>query len=203
MTTRPLGCILSVDPGPDPLGAQEELSAAWDQLEQSAELSIAVLSLNGRLQTNPAPDEMLGWRLDALPLSTGKPVIAAIEGECLGFCFELALACDLRVAGEGATFGLSTQDVAYRVASVLLPRHTFVGLSLELLLSGRVLSSGPALGARLVSRVVPDGEALQATIGIAEAMVARFPDSRDFRKQRILRLSGLPLVTAMGLAREA
>jgi enoyl-CoA hydratase len=140
--------------------------------------------------------------MEALPLRATKPVIAAIEGACYGVGFELALACDLRVAGEGSRFGFPDleADVAYRVASVLLPRITFAGLGLELLLSARIVDAREALDGRLVNRVVEEGRALEAALATANAMLTRIPG--DFRKPRILGFSGVPLVTALRAARE-
>ena len=189
-------------------GVQAELSGAWKQLDGSDDLRVAVLSgADGAFSLGSDHGQSAdgpSWDLDALPLQTGKPVIAAVEGACYGLGFELALACDLRVAAEGSSFGFPDLGVSmpFRVASVLLPRITFAGLSLELLLSGRTLDATQAFQGRLANRVVTKGEALRSAIDMAESLVDRFGNDGDFKKQRILRMSGVPLVTAMNLARE-
>jgi len=92
-----------------------------------------------------------------------KPVIAAVEGWCLAGGFETALACDLRVAGEGAKFGL------YHVwegmpngdgGSVRLPLIAGLGNAMELSLTGRHVTAETAEEMDVVNRVAPEGEAL-------------------------------------------
>jgi 1,4-dihydroxy-2-naphthoyl-CoA synthase len=199
LTRRIEGRVLVLEPGGAGAdGLADDLAAAWHDLDEDDELRLAVLDMS-KLDGN-SNSQPLG--LDAFPLHTTKPVIAAIEGNCQGRAVELALACDLRVAGEGSRFGFPDADaeVAYRVASVLLPRITFAGLSLELLLGGRVLDAREAQAARLVNRVTEDGRALGEALAIADTILGRI--TGDFRKQRILGFSGVPLVTAMRTARQ-
>jgi enoyl-CoA hydratase len=199
LTRRVEGQVLVLEPaGAGAGGLAEDLAAAWRDLDENDELRLAVLDMS-RLDGSSIV-QPLG--LDAFPLHATKPVIAAIEGDCHGPAFELALACDLRVAGDGSRFGFpdGEAEVAHRVASVLLPRITFAGLSLELLLGGRMVDAREAQSARLVNRVTEDGRALEAALAIADAMLARV--TGDFRKHRILGLSGVPLVSAMRTARE-
>lgn len=106
-----------------------------------------------------------------------KPIIAAIEGWCLAGGFETALACDLRVAGEGAKFGL------YHVregmpngdgGSVRLPLIAGLGNAMELSLTGKHVTAETAKEMNVVNRVVPDGEALTYAETYAE-MINRLP----------------------------
>jgi enoyl-CoA hydratase/carnithine racemase len=183
-------------------GLAEQLADAWQRLDEDDLLRVAVLTgPAGGFARIVAP----AWDLDVMPLHTGKPVIAAVEGACTGLGFELALACDLRIAGEGSSFGFPDLEDAgpFRVASVLLPRITFAGLSLELLMTAKTLDANAALRARLVNRVVPAGQALPVAIELSETMAGRFGDGSAFKKQRILGMSGVPVVTAMRMAREA
>jgi enoyl-CoA hydratase len=192
---------------------QRELSAAWRELEDDDGVVAAVLHGSEGVfsighdsdelaegqgaEASPVPEEGL------FPLSLTKPVIAAVEGPCYGLAFELALSCDLRIAGEGSMFGFPDKNlhVPYRVASVLLPRMTFVGLALEMLFAGHVLDARRMQDSRLVSRVVPQRSALAAALEAAGHMVERFGSVAAFRKQNVWRLSGLPLPAAMELAR--
>lgn len=100
-----------------------------------------------------------------------KPVVAAVEGWCLAGGFEAALACDLRVAGEGARFGL------YHVhegmpngdgGSVRLPLIAGLGNALELSLTGRHVTAERAREMGVVNRVAPEGEALRYAERYAE-----------------------------------
>lgn len=94
-----------------------------------------------------------------------KPVIAAVNGAAVGGGFAIALASDLRIAAEPASFGavfiktgLSACDVG---TSYFLPRLVGAGVAAELMLTGRVFDAREARDIRLVSRVVAP-EALAA-----------------------------------------
>ena len=190
---------------------QRELAEVWEKFEDDDSLWVAVLQgapdvfsighdvveLAANASASPVTDEGM------YPLHLSKPVIAAIDGPCYGLGFELALACDVRVAGEGALFGFADPHlfVPYRVAAVLLPRMTFLGESLELILSGRIFGAAKMREIGLVSEQSAEGLAGVRATELAHGMVQRFGGHRDFRKQAIWRLSGMPLPTAMQLAR--
>jgi enoyl-CoA hydratase len=108
-------------------------------------------------------------------LRLSKPVLAAIEGPAVGGGLELALWCDLRVAAEGATlgvfnrrFGVSLVDLG----TVRLPRIVGHGRAMDLILTGRAVGAAEALAMGLVNRVVPDGQALAATVALARDLAA-------------------------------
>jgi enoyl-CoA hydratase len=190
---------------------QRELAEAWERFENDDSLRVAVLrgapdvfsighdvtELAADASASPISDQGM------YPLHLSKPVIAAIDGPCYGLGFELALACDLRVAGEGALFGFADPHlfVPYRVAAVLLPRMTFLGESLDLVLSGRIFGVTEMRALGLVSEQTTRGSAGVRATDMAHDLVRRFGGHRDFRKQAIWRLSGMPLPAAMQLAR--
>jgi enoyl-CoA hydratase/carnithine racemase len=94
--------------------------------------------------------------------------IAAVRGPAAGGGFALALACDVRIAGESARFnaafiriGLSACDMG---VSYFLPRTVGSSVAYELLLTGRFINAQRALATGLVSEVVPDAE-LEAAAG--------------------------------------
>ena len=137
------------------------------------------------------------------PYTLTKPVVAAVEGRCYGLGFELALACDLRVAAEDARFGFPETDLAvsYRLASVLLPRMTNLGAGLDLLLTGETMDAPRLERLRLVNRTTLPGQSLTRAIELATDMAQRFNSAGAFRKDQVWQLSGLPLPTALNLAR--
>lgn len=189
---------------------QAELAAAWERFENEERLRVAVLQgapdvfSIGHDVAELAADEGVSPLADEgmYPLHLSKPVIAAVEGPCYGLGFELALACDLRVAAEGASFGFADPHlfVPYRVGTVLLPRMTFLGESLELILSGRILAAAEARAIGLASELSPKGHAGARASELAHDMVRRFGGA-GFRKQAIWRLSGMSLPAAMQTAR--
>src|SRR6185436_2090422 len=89
-----------------------------------------------------------------------KPVIAAIAGWCLTGGFELALACDLRVAAETAKFGVTSArigTVAGMGGTQRLPRLIGPGRAKEMLFSAEPIDANEALRVGIVNRVVPAG----------------------------------------------
>ena len=107
-----------------------------------------------------------------------KPVIAAVNGAALGGGCEIVLACDLVVAAEDATFGLPEVKRGLFATSggvLRLPRLIPRARALELLLTGDVIDARTALGLGLINRVVPAGELLESTRGLARSIAANAP----------------------------
>ncbi|MER3452673.1 MAG: enoyl-CoA hydratase, partial [Acidimicrobiia bacterium] len=110
-------------------------------------------------------------------LALSKPVIAAIEGWCVAGGLELALWCDLRVCGTSARFGCLERRWGVPLidgGTQRLPRIIGLGRALDLILTGREVDADEALAMGLVNRVVPDGEALDAAVALAE-QIASYP----------------------------
>jgi len=111
--------------------------------------------------------------------SMRQPVITAVNGPAAGGGFALALASDVRVAARSARFnvafvriGLSGCDIG---VSWLLPRLIGASRAFELLLTGRLIDAEEAYRVGIVSRVVPDGEAVDAALAIAGEIAANSP----------------------------
>jgi enoyl-CoA hydratase len=110
--------------------------------------------------------------------SSDKPLVAAIEGPALAGGFEIAVACDLLVAGESATFGVPEVRrglVAVAGALKQLGRRIPRGVAKEMALTGQPITAQRAYELGLVNRVVPDGEALDAALELAETIAANAP----------------------------
>jgi enoyl-CoA hydratase len=108
-----------------------------------------------------------------------QPIIAAVQGAAAGGGFALALASDVRIAGESARMnaafirlGLSACDVG---VSYFLPRHVGASIASELLLTGDFIDAQRALATGLVSRVVPDAELDAAARDMAARMLRNSP----------------------------
>jgi enoyl-CoA hydratase len=113
-------------------------------------------------------------RLAELPM----PTIAAIEGHALGGGLELALCCDLRIAGQAARLGLPEVRLAVTPGAggtQRLPRVVGPARALELILTGRVLTAAEAERIGLVNEVVPAGAAVARATAIAEEIAMRGP----------------------------
>jgi len=127
------------------------------------------------------------------------PVIAAVNGPCLGAGFELALACDLRVAAASATFGLPEVRVGVPsvIQAALLPPLVGPGRAAEMLLTGAPITAAQALEWGLVNRVVPD-EGLRAAVEeLAAAILAGGPAAIRLQKELIVRWREADLPTAV------
>lgn len=104
-----------------------------------------------------------------------RPTLAAIEGYALGGGLELALACDVRVAAQGARLGLPEASLGIFPAAGgtwRLPRLVGLGRAKELVFTGRLLEVEEAAALGLVERVCPAGSAL-ATAKELAATIAR------------------------------
>src|SRR6185503_252931 len=108
-----------------------------------------------------------------------QPIIAAVHGPACGGGFALALAADVRIAGESARMnaafirlGLSACDVG---VSYFLPRIVGASVASELLLTGNFIDAARAERVGLVSRVVPDAELETAARAMAEDMLRNSP----------------------------
>ena len=100
------------------------------------------------------------------------PVVAAVQGRCLGGGFELAMGADIIVAAEGASFGQPEilLGVLPPAACVILPRLCSPGLAAEIVLGGDSLSAREAEREGLVRRVVPESELEEAALDITRKM---------------------------------
>lgn len=114
----------------------------------------------------------------AYSVDTRKPMIAAVNGHCLGGGLELALACDIRIAAEGVRFGLPEITRGFFPGGggpVRLPRALPRALAMDMLLTGEPISAEVALRGGLVSRVVPADELEATSLGMARRIAGFGP----------------------------
>jgi 2-(1,2-epoxy-1,2-dihydrophenyl)acetyl-CoA isomerase len=102
-----------------------------------------------------------------------KPVVASIKGPAYGAGFNLALACDIRIASESATFSQSFVKVGLHPdwgGTYFLPRAVPSNIACELFFLGDAVSAEQALRLGLVNRVVPDAELDAETAKMAQRL---------------------------------
>ena len=112
-------------------------------------------------------------------LALSKPVIAAVEGHAVAGGIEVAAWCDLRVAAEGAVFGVFCRRFGVPLidlGTVRLPRLIGQSRAMDLILTGRPVAAEEAYAIGLANRLVPRGQALAAAIELAEQLSA-FPQA--------------------------
>lgn len=134
--------------------------------------------------------DMLGsWhRLTACLEELPKPVFAAIEGFCITGGLEFAMACDIRIAAEDATFAITSSrigTVAGAGGTVRLPRLVGEAKALELLFSAETLDAAEAQRIGLVNHVVPKGQALARAREMIEVYAQRGPLSLALAKRAV------------------
>ena len=102
-------------------------------------------------------------------LTMSVPAIAAIKGPCLGGALELILACDIRIATEGAIMGLPEVQVGIPsvIEASLLPPTVGLGRARRLLLTGETVNAAEALAMGLVDIVVPEDSLMNKAHEIA------------------------------------
>lgn len=134
----------------------------------------------------------------------GKPVVAAVNGFALGGGCELALACHVRVASEGARLG--TPEVKLGImcgygGTQRLPRLVGKGRALEMLLTGEMVDAQEALRIGLVNRVVPKEKLLDEAQSLVRKMLANGPVSLRFTLEAVN--AGLEMPMGEAQAHEA
>ena len=147
-----IGALILTGAGDKAFAAGADIAQLRDRKRREA-----LLSINSRLFQ----------RVEEAPF----PTIAAIRGFCLGGGCELAIACDLRVAGDTAKFGqpeVSLGIVPGAGATYRLPRLVGAGKARELVFTGRILDAAEAQRIGLVNQVVPDAEVLAAAKQLAQ-----------------------------------
>ena len=113
----------------------------------------------------------------------GKPVIAAINGFCLGGGCELAMACTLRIAADTARIGqpeINLGIIPGYAGSQRLARLVGKGVALDLLLTGRQVKADEALAIGLVNKFVPATEIGTAAKTFAHELAAKAPIAMQY-----------------------
>jgi enoyl-CoA hydratase/carnithine racemase len=136
-------------------------------------------------------------------LGIEQPLIAALHGYVLGSGIEMALCCDIRLASDDAVFGLPETGLGIIPAaggSQTLPRTIGPSAALDMLITGRWLTSSEALKLKLVNHVVPRPSLLSEAEKLARKIVSLDSQAVRYVKQAVTR--GLDLPLAEGLALE-
>jgi crotonobetainyl-CoA hydratase len=172
--------------------ANEELARVFDDFASDPELWVAILTGAGDRAFSAGND--LRWQAEGNRITvpaTGfagltsrwdldKPVIAAVNGVAMGGGFEIALACDLIVAAETATFALPEPKVGLAaLAGGLhrLPRQIGEKRAMGMILTGRTVSAAEGASLGFVHQVVPPAELMATAKALAGQIAALSPMS--------------------------
>lgn len=119
----------------------------------------------------------------------GKPVIAAVNGYCLGGGLEIAMACDFMIASERATFGLPEAKLGLFPSNGTQRLVRLIGRNraLELTLTAQLISALEAERIGLVNRVVPHGQLMTEALRTAETIAGLAPVAIRVTRESIIR----------------
>ena len=175
---------------------------AWHELDEDPELRVGVLTGAGGHFCSGMDLKALG-EMDVAPSGSGaapeghasdplemawhallrhfrprKPIVAAVEGYCVAGGTEILQATEIRVAGASAQFAIA--EVRRGLfplggSTVRLQRQIPFTVAADLLLTGRMIGADEAKQVGLIGHVVPDGQALDKAIELAEAIAANGP----------------------------
>jgi len=129
-------------------------------------------------------DRSLFNAIDGFP----KPIIAMVNGFCLGGGCEVALACDLRVASDKASFGqpeINLGIIPGGGGTQRLTRLVGEGKAMEMILTGEIINADTALGIGLVNHVVPSDQLETKTMEIANRMAEKSPIALRLAKESV------------------
>ena len=133
-------------------------------------------------------DVMTGRSLFTAIDSFPKPVIAMINGYCLGGGCELALACDIRIASENASFGqpeINLGIIPGGGGTQRLTRLVGEGKAMELILTGEIIDARTAFSIGLVNHVVPPDQLEAKTMEIASRIADKGPIALRLAKEAV------------------
>ena len=126
-----------------------------------------------------------------------KPVIASINGYCVAGGCEMAISCDLRVAGEDATFGIPDIRFGALAATQRLPRLIGIGKAKEMYYTGDPIDAQEAYRIGLINRLVPPESVMDEARKLANTLVQRSPIALKMAKFLINAGMRVDLNTAM------
>ncbi|MGV0735080.1 crotonase/enoyl-CoA hydratase family protein [Mycobacterium syngnathidarum] len=171
------------------LPTAEALADACDELDARDDLTVGVLTATGTVfsagmdlkafnETGKRPITARRGALGILEKPPTKPVIAAVEGKAVGGGFEMALACDMIVAGADAEFGLPEVKrglVASGGGLLRLPRRIPRAIAMEIVLTACTFDARRAAELGLVNRVVAPGTVVEEAVALAKEIAGNAP----------------------------
>ncbi|HYK31752.1 MAG TPA: crotonase/enoyl-CoA hydratase family protein [Streptosporangiaceae bacterium] len=183
---------------------------AWDQVDADPGIRVAVLTGAGgafcagadlKAMTASHPGDSFASGMDVSVIDAllkgrrlTKPLIAAVEGPAVAGGTEILQATDIRIAGESARFGVSEARwglFPLGGSAVRLVRQIPYTVAADLLLTGRHIRAPEALAIGLIGEVVPDGQALDRALEVAELIAANGPKAVQAILRTIRETEGL------------
>lgn len=191
------------------------LSQAWMRVRDDPDLRVAVVTgggdraftvgadIKGFLTRKSEWHDLWMTQRDQI-LNRGielwKPVIAAVNGYCLGGGVTLLLATDIRIAAEGSTFGLSEVKrgiIAANGGTQRVIAQLPYPIAMEMLLTGEPISAEDAAKWGLINKVVPKAELMPTAMAYARKLAALAPLALQAAKELAIRSRNVDLSTGL------
>ena len=139
-------------------------------------------------------------------LACDLPLLAQIEGNCMGAGVEIASCCDIRVAGNGARFGAPIAKLGFPMApreAALVAREAGVSTAREMLLEAAVFDASEMKARGFLNTVLPDGTLTPAVLARAQRICTLSPQAARLNKQALRATQGAALAVGDGAYRYA
>ena len=137
-------------------------------------------------------------------LDCDVPIVAQIEGNCMGAGVEIACCCDIRIAAESARFGAPIARLGFPMApreAALVLRETGALTAREMLLQAAVFDAAGMNARGFLNQVVADGKAAEVALASAQRVAALAPQAARLNKQTLRALNhGITLMESSPLA---
>lgn len=197
------------------------LSQAWSRVRDDPDVRVAIVTGAGERSFSTGADiksfvtappdlaEMWLTQKDQLlnrGLEVWKPVIAAVNGYCLGGGMTLLLGTDIRIAAPHATFGLSEVKrgvVAANGGTQRILSQLPYAIGMEMLLTGEAIDAETAARWGLVNRVVPADRLIEEARAVALKIAANAPLAVQAAKELAVRAREMPLTAGLRLEQMA
>ncbi|MCX6005953.1 MAG: enoyl-CoA hydratase-related protein [Chloroflexi bacterium] len=185
----------------------QELCAACEEINLDTAVRVVIITgAEGKAFCTGLPGRVKDsiYSLSIPVAALECPVIAAINGDATGVGFELALACDIRIASASARFSLPYIEkglIPSDGATQRLPRLIGRARAIELMLTGEAIWADEAYRIGLVSRVTADKKLMPAVLEMGKEMAAKAALSLKYCKEAALK--GLDMTLDQGLRLEA
>lgn len=188
-----------------------DLDAAWARFRDDEEAWVAIVTGSGRafsagadLRGNAPPRGATHWETPSLTslengIEVWKPIIAAVNGYCLGFACTLVAACDFVIASERAEFGFPEVRIGVPTiqGAVRMPQKVGWQNAMELLLIGERVDAARAKEMGLCSKVVPPEQLMPEARALAERLCKSAPLAVRATKEVAWRGQQMPWVEAI------
>lgn len=179
-----------------------ELDAQIEETESDPQIKAIIITGEGRVFVAGADiaamqglDEKAGYAFGRLGQKVfrrietmDKVVIAAVNGFALGGGCELAMACDIRIAGEKAKFGQPEVSLGITPGysgTQRLPRLVGKAKAMELILTGSIITAEAAAAMGLVNKVVPQDSLMEEALAMARKIAGNAPVAVAYSKKAI------------------